>query len=107
MPGGQRGRKRQGGRSDESRLGSGGWRWTLTPAANRNLERLSEEVQRRIHAELNLLVAGSPTVDIRKLEGGNDEYRLRVGDYRVLYGVDKTENVFVVFKIADRKEAYR
>jgi mRNA interferase RelE/StbE len=79
----------------------------LTPAAKRNMERLSEEVQRRIKAELDLLVAGSPTVDIRKLEGGDDEYRLRVGSYRVLYGVDKIEKVFVVLKIADRKESYR
>ncbi len=106
MPGGRRGRKRHGGRSDESRVGSD-WRWILTPAANRNLERLSEEVRRRIKAELDLLVAGSPTVDIRKLEGSSDEYRLRVGDYRVLYGADKAEKTFVVFKIADRKEAYR
>jgi len=84
-----------------------GWRWTLTPAANRHIERFDEAVQRRITAELDLLVAGSPSVDIRKLEGGSDEYRLRVGDYRVLYGVDKIEKVFVVFKIADRKDSYR
>jgi mRNA-degrading endonuclease RelE of RelBE toxin-antitoxin system len=58
-------------------------------------------------AELDLLIVGSPNIDVRKLEGRRDEYRLRVGNYRVLYGVDRAERTFVIFKIADRKESYR
>lgn len=81
------------------------WRWVLAPAAERQLKHLGEGVQRRITAELDLLAAASPNVDIRKLEGGN-EYRLRVGDYRVIYGVDKVNKTFVVSKIADRKDSY-
>ena len=81
------------------------WRWVLVPAAERQLKHLGEGVQRRITAELDLLAAGSPNVDIRKLEGGN-EYRLRVGDYRVIYGVDKINKTFVISKIADRKDSY-
>jgi mRNA interferase RelE/StbE len=71
------------------------------------MKRLGEVVQRRIKAELDLLVVGAPNIDVRKLEGDDAAYRLRVGDYRVLYGVDKSERVFVVFKNADRKESYR
>lgn len=77
----------------------------LTPAAERQLKHLGEGVQRRITAELDLLTAASPNVDIRNLEGGN-EYRLRVGDFRVIYGVDKIRKAFVVSKIADRKDSY-
>jgi mRNA interferase RelE/StbE len=81
------------------------WRWVLAPAAERQLKHLSEGVQRRITAELDLLAIASPNVDIRKLEGGND-YRLRVGDYRVIYRVDKINKTFVISKIADRKDSY-
>ena len=79
----------------------------LTPAATRHLARLDDAVQQRIRDGLDLLVAGSPSADVQKLAGPGDEYRLRVGEYRVLYGVDKANRTFVVFKIADRKDAYR
>jgi mRNA interferase RelE/StbE len=82
------------------------WRWSLAPAAAKQMAHLNEEVQRRIIDQLDLLVAGSRTVDTRKLEG-EDGYRLRVGSYRVLYDVDKASRTFIVSKIADRKDAYR
>jgi mRNA interferase RelE/StbE len=94
------------GGSDSSNGVRTGWQWVLTHSAARQLRHLGEEVQRRITAELDLLAAGSPPVDIRKLEGEND-YRLRVGDYRAIYRVDKAERTFVVLKISDRKDACR
>ena len=101
----RKGRHRpQGGESGDTGVRSN-WRWVLAPAAERQLKHLGEGVQRRITAELDLLAAASPSVDIRKLEGGN-EYRLRVGDYRVIYGVDKINKTFVISKIADRKDSY-
>jgi mRNA interferase RelE/StbE len=94
----------QGGESGDTGVRPD-WRWVLAPAAERQLKHLGEGVQRRIIAELDLLAVASPSVDIRKLEGGN-EYRLRVGNYRVIYGVDKANKTFVVSKIADRKDSY-
>ena len=82
-----------------------GWQWVFTPAAARQIAHLDQKVQQRIIDELDLLAAGS-RVDTRKLEGG-DEYRLRVGSYRVIYGIDKDAKTFVVVKIADRRDAYR
>ncbi len=55
--------------------------------------------------ELDLLASGQ-RVDIRKIEG-EDEYRLRVGNFRVIYTVDKANRTFVVSKVADRKDSYR
>ena len=103
---------RRQGRNTPQGGGSGGrevrtaWRWVLTPAADRQLKHLNEEVQHRITAELDLLAAASPNVDIRKLAGGN-EYRLRVGNYRAIFISDKAEKTFIVSKIADRKDSYR
>ncbi len=103
----RKGRHRpQGGESGDAGVRPN-WRWVLAPAAERQLKhpQVGEGVQRRITAELDLLAAASPNVDIRKLEGGN-EYRLRVGDYRAIYGVDKINKTFVISKIADRKDSY-
>lgn len=98
---------RQGPRGGEADGGSvsRGWRWEFTPAAARQIASLDEKVRRRIIGELDLLATGS-RVDSRKLEGA-DEYRLRVGSYRVIYGADKTDKTFLILKIADRKDSYQ
>jgi len=41
-----------------------------------------------------------------KLRGEKDVYRLRVGDYRVLYKILWEEEVVLVFKVEHRKKAY-
>ena len=41
-----------------------------------------------------------------KLAGRND-YRVRVGDYRIVYAVDDEERLVVVARIAHRREVYR
>jgi len=42
-----------------------------------------------------------------KLAGLKDAYRVRVGDYRILYRVYWEERIIVVFRIAPRRRAYR
>lgn len=44
----------------------------------------------------------------RKLQGsGRDDYRIRIGDYRVLYEVDDTARVVRIMRVRHRREAYR
>jgi mRNA interferase RelE/StbE len=38
---------------------------------------------------------------------GRDDYRIHVGDYRVVYAVDDTEGLVIVARIAHRREVYR
>ena len=38
---------------------------------------------------------------------GRDDYRIRVGDYRIVYAVDDAEHVVIVARIAQRREVYR
>lgn len=44
---------------------------------------------------------------VRKLRGTKNEYRLRVGDYRVFFTIDDDAHRIVVFHVAHRREAYR
>ncbi len=43
----------------------------------------------------------------KKLRGTNNEYRLRVRDYRIFYTIDDPEKRVIVYHVAHRREAYR
>ena len=45
--------------------------------------------------------------DIRKLEGGQGLYRLRVGDFRVIFRFAEGELVVLILRVRNRREAYR
>ena len=84
-----------------------GWRYVLTPHAMRAMERLPAAIQRRIYAALDRLVSDIHSCDVRKLAGHDREFRLRVGDFRVVFGVEAEDRVYIVIEVTDRKDAYR
>ncbi|MDQ3397052.1 MAG: type II toxin-antitoxin system RelE/ParE family toxin [Deinococcota bacterium] len=76
---------------------------TFIKRADKDLRQLPLEVQARIVVRLKGLrqdLAG----DVKKLTNHTPEYRLRVGDYRVLFEVDG--DVIVVHRVRHRKDAY-
>ncbi len=48
-----------------------------------------------------------PDADIKKLAGYADRYRLRVGDYRVIYEIADERLIILVVGVGHRREAYR
>jgi mRNA interferase RelE/StbE len=48
-----------------------------------------------------------PDANVRKLSGYDDRYRLRVGDYRVIYDVMDAQLVILVVGVGHRREIYR
>ena len=42
-----------------------------------------------------------------KLQGGEDLYRIRVGDYRMIYGVDRAAKLVTIHHVRHRREVYR
>ncbi len=46
-------------------------------------------------------------VGAKKLVGGNSDWRLRFGQYRIVYSVDDAAGVVTVFVVAKRSDAYR
>ncbi|MGH2868430.1 MAG: type II toxin-antitoxin system RelE family toxin [Solirubrobacteraceae bacterium] len=73
----------------------------LRPAAAKTLRRLSRPDRERILAAIERL----PAADVRSLTGKPHQYRLRVGDWRVLFElVDR--DIIVVYRVAARGSAY-
>lgn len=78
----------------------------LLPSAARTLRKLDRAAQVRLARRIDRLSA-SPRVDAVKLRGTDDVWRVRVGDYRILYRIEDDRLMVLVIKIAHRREAYR
>ena len=79
----------------------------LAPPAERQLKALAEQIQKRIVKRLRTLTANPRPQGLKKLAGEDDLYRIREGDYRIIYTIRDKELVVLVVKIGDRKEIYR
>ena len=83
------------------------YRVTLSPAAARELKKLAPDSRRRIQAVIELL-AGDPRPPAAKpLVGGAGEWRVRTGDYRILYEIRDQELLILVLRVGHRRDVYR
>jgi mRNA interferase RelE/StbE len=60
----------------------------------------------RVRVVVDGLAADPRPVGVAKL-AGRDDYRVRVGDYRIVYAVNDAERLVLVARIAHRREVYR
>jgi len=74
------------------------------PLAGKDLSSLPAADQSRIFQKVGMLQHGL-TGDIKRLTNFTPEYRLRVGDYRILFEV--VEDSVIVYRIVHRRDAYR
>ncbi|HUT76204.1 MAG TPA: type II toxin-antitoxin system RelE/ParE family toxin [Polyangia bacterium] len=84
-----------------------GWSVELAPAAERSLRKLPLETARRVARSLARLEADPRPPGAVKLAGEDDLYRIRVGDFRVVYQVRDKVLVVLVLKIGHRRDVYR
>ena len=82
------------------------WRIESTNRARRDLNRLDIRVSRRVLEALSRL-AETGYGDLKLLRGSEREYRLRVGQWRVILLLDRKESILRVLRVLHRSEAYR
>jgi mRNA interferase RelE/StbE len=80
-------------------------RFKLTTDAKRYLDTLDKSTIDRIYEALRSMTREPPTGDIKPLSGSDTLYRLRVGDFRIIYEIDG--NNVIIEKIAPRGQAYK
>ena len=79
----------------------------IRKGALKELQGLSVSLQRRVEGKISELTENPFPTGVKKLVSGKDIYRIRIGDYRIVYKV-KTENRLVTIeRIRHRKESYR
>jgi mRNA interferase RelE/StbE len=79
----------------------------LTSSAEKELRRLSGQLIARIISRLENLASNPRPPGCKKLQGGDREWRIRVGDYRVVYTIDNTKLLVEVTRIRHRSEVYQ
>ena len=82
------------------------WQVILLKPARRYLERLSSEEQRRILDALALLQKDPFQLDMKPLKG-REEWRYRIGQYRVLIMVDRDLKRLIITRLGVRGDVYK
>ncbi len=75
-------------------------------SARKQLERIAAEHQERVLTALEAL-AQTPRPDRCSKLTGREAWRIRIGDYRVVYEIDDEAKSIVIVVIAHRRDAYR
>lgn len=79
----------------------------ISPGAEREFRKLDHETQRRLRPRIEALASEPRPAGAKKLKGREDLWRIRAGDYRIVYEVRDRILVVLVVRIAHRREVYR
>jgi mRNA interferase RelE/StbE len=78
----------------------------ILKSVRKELDRLPDDVASRILARLAGLETNPRPPDVKKLKG-RDAWRIRVGDYRVIYEIHDRVLQIIVITVGHRREIYR
>ena len=82
------------------------YRLEVSHTAHRQIRRLPTQTQDRVNKAIARLAENPRPPDAKKLTAG-DGYRVRVGDYRILYQVDDGAKVVIIYRVMSRGDVYR
>lgn len=83
------------------------YRVEFTTAAAKELRKLDAGIRRRILAGISGLEQDPRPTGCKKLVGEDNAWRIRIGDYRVLYDVQDEVLVVTVVRVAHRRHVYQ
>ena len=78
----------------------------VTPRARKGLKALPIRERQRVAEQIDALKTDPRPKGCKKLKGREDFYRIRVGDYRVVYQVEDEVLMILIVRVGDRKEIY-
>ncbi|SOC58355.1 type II toxin-antitoxin system RelE family toxin [Ornithinimicrobium cerasi] len=79
----------------------------FSPAAARQLRKLDGSARRRVQAAVELLADEPRPTGAKKLVGGDGEWRVRTGDYRIVYEIDDGVLLVLVLAVGHRRDIYQ
>ena len=80
---------------------------TFARSARKELQTLPIDIAERVLEKIEKLELNARPAGSKKLSGSKDLYRLRVGDYRVVYKIDDNDHKVDIAIIRHRKDVYR
>lgn len=88
-------------------LGPRVYRIELKPAAARDLAALATRDRVRVSKRIDALAANPRPPGVEKLKGAENLWRVRVGDYRIVYTIQDNALLVLVVRVRHRRDAYR
>ena len=79
----------------------------LDARTRKTLDRLPSDLHARVVRKLDALEENPRPFGVEKLTGPEDLYRVRAGDWRIVYAIRDRELVIIVVRIGHRREVYR
>ncbi len=79
----------------------------FTTASAREVRKLDPHIRRRILTAITALQADPRPAGAKKLSGFDQAWRIRIGDFRVLYEIVDDTVLVTVFRVAHRRDVYR
>ena len=83
------------------------YRIEFAPRADRQFRALERSLQVRLRRRIDSLAENPRPQGIKKLAGEENFYRLRVGDYRIIYQIQEKRLIVLVVGVGHRAEVYR
>ncbi len=83
------------------------WELDITARARRDLRGLDTRDRIAIREAINQTATDPGSVELRKLRGTKNEWRIRVGRWRVILRLDNNTGIMVISRILPRGRAYR
>jgi len=79
-----------------------------TSRAYKDFAKLPAQIQKQISGKLDILAQNPFTAtQVKQLKGEDETYRLRVGDYRVVYYIENEELIITIVRLGHRKDIYQ
>lgn len=82
------------------------YRVEFTTAAAKQIRKLDPPIRRRVLAAISLLEENPRPTGSKKLVGEQSAWRVRIGDYRVIYDIEDDQLTVTVVRAAHRREVY-
>ena len=83
------------------------YRVLLERAAEKDLSRLASGIHDRVIAAIQTLATNPRPIGCRKLAGSKTDWRIRVGDYRIVYEIADQIRIVRINRVRHRREVYR
>jgi mRNA interferase RelE/StbE len=83
------------------------YRIEIKASASKELNKLSQQMIPEIVAAIEKLAEDPYPQGVKKLKGFDQIYRIRVGEYRVVYNILKSRLIIEIIRVRHRKDAYR
>jgi len=83
------------------------YRVKFSKRAEKQFKKLPSQVQQRLRLQIDALSENPHPTGVKKLEGEDNQYRIRAGNYRIVYAVQEAVLLVILLRIGHRREVYR